>query len=291
MEGKFRWLLVTAIAPIAWGSTYFVTKHFLPADAPLWSALLRALPAGIILLLLARRLPSGSWWWKSLVLGILNVGAFFVLVYVASKLLPSSIAATIMAASAGALMLIAWPLLSERPSARSLLGATLGLFGVAVLVFDGSGSVDPLGVAASLAAMLMSALGFVLTKRWASAEPLIAVTSWQLLAGALVIAPFALAIEGSPPAIDGTALLGFGYVTLVATALAYVAWFAGLRHLPASSVGLIGLLNPIAGVLLGTLVAGESFGARQALGTAIVLLGVVLGQQRLRTRKGEDPVG
>ncbi|HAJ16677.1 MAG TPA: EamA family transporter, partial [Microbacterium sp.] len=43
-----RWLLLTAIAPIAWGSTYFVTRQFLPADAPLWGALFRALPAGLI---------------------------------------------------------------------------------------------------------------------------------------------------------------------------------------------------------------------------------------------------
>lgn len=280
MEAKFRWLLIAAIAPIAWGSTYFVTKHFLPVDAPLWGALIRALPAGLVLLLIARKLPRGYWWWKSLVLGTLNVGAFFVLVYVASKLLPSSVAATIMAAAAGVLMLVAWPLLGERPAARSLLGAALGLIGVTVLVFDGGAAVNPLGVAASLAAMLMSAFGFALTKRWSSEEPVIAVTSWQLLGGALVIAPFAIAVEGAPPALDANAFFGFAYVTLIATALAYVAWFAGLKHLPASSVGLVGLLNPISGVLLGTLLGGEEFGLRQAAGTAIVLFGVLVGQQR-----------
>lgn len=280
MEAKFRWLLIAAIAPIAWGSTYFVTKHFLPVDAPLWGALIRALPAGLVLLLIARKLPRGSWWWKSLVLGTLNVGAFFVLVYVASKLLPSSVAATIMAAAAGVLMLVAWPLLGERPAARSLLGAALGLIGVTVLVFDGGAEVNPLGVAASFAAMLMSAFGFALTKRWSSEEPVIAVTSWQLLGGALVIAPFAIAVEGAPPALDANAFFGFAYVTLIATALAYVAWFAGLKHLPASSVGLVGLLNPMSGVLLGTLLGGEEFGLRQAAGTAIVLFGVLVGQQR-----------
>ncbi|WP_205783018.1 hypothetical protein [Microbacterium sp. ABRD28] len=62
METKWRWLLLTAVAPISWGATYYVTRHFLPADAPLWGAALRALPAGLILLLLARRLPRGAWW-------------------------------------------------------------------------------------------------------------------------------------------------------------------------------------------------------------------------------------
>src|SRR5262245_25899429 len=64
MEGnRLRWILITAIAPIAWGSSYYVTRHLLPADAPLWGGVLRALPAGLIVLLIARRLPTGAWWW------------------------------------------------------------------------------------------------------------------------------------------------------------------------------------------------------------------------------------
>jgi len=47
-------------------------------------------------------------------------------------------------------------------------------------------------------------------------------------------------------------------VSLVATALAYLAWFTGLQRLPAATVGLIGLLNPVTGVLLGTLSGGPA---------------------------------
>ncbi|MFM2475338.1 EamA family transporter, partial [Burkholderia cenocepacia] len=104
MEAKWRWVLVTAIAPVAWGSMYVVTHRALPADAPLWGATLRALPAAIVLLLVVRRMPTGAWWWRSAVLGLLNVGAFFLLVYVAATLLPSSVAASVMAASPVALM-------------------------------------------------------------------------------------------------------------------------------------------------------------------------------------------
>src|SRR3546814_4574768 len=94
MEVKRRWLwiLVASVGPVLWGAAYLVTRSALPADAPLWGAALRALPAGIVLLVLARRLPRGSWWWRSIVLGLLNFGAFFVLVYVAAQLLPSSVA-------------------------------------------------------------------------------------------------------------------------------------------------------------------------------------------------------
>src|SRR6478736_4181549 len=166
MEDKrWRWILVTAIAPIAWGSGYVVTRQLLPADAPLWGGVLRALPAGLIVLLLARRLPRGSWWWRSLVLGTLNVGGFFVLVYVAGQRLPSSLAATLMSASAACMLLFAWLLLHRRPRLAAVVGATVGLVGVGVMLgFDAEGA-DLWGVAASLGAMVASSIGFVLTTR------------------------------------------------------------------------------------------------------------------------------
>ena len=285
MEDKWRWMLVTAIAPVAWGSNYFVTAQFLPEGSPLWGAALRALPAGLLLLLLARRRPRGSWWWRSAVLGALNVGAFFILIYVASQLLPSSIAATIMATSAGMLMLLAWPLLGERPRLMATTGTAIGFGGVCVLLVSGGATVAPWGVAASVLAMIMSSTGFVLTKRWASTESPLTVTSWQLVAGGLLVLPFAALVEGTPPQLDAPAVAAFAYVIVIATALAFVAWFSGLRHLPAGTVGIVGLLNPVTGVLLGTLIAGETFGPRQYLGTALVLAGVVIASRQPPMRR------
>jgi probable blue pigment (indigoidine) exporter len=285
MEDKWRWMLVTAIAPVAWGSNYFVTAQFLPEGSPLWGATLRALPAGLLLVLLARTLPRGSWWWRSAVLGALNVGGFFILIYVASQLLPSSVAATIMATSAGVLMLLAWPLLGEQPRLAGILGAVLGFGGVCLLLVGDGVTLAPWGVAASLLAMLMSSTGFVLTKRWAPSESPLTVTSWQLVAGGLLVLPVAVLVEGTPPALDAPALAAFAYVIVVATALAFVAWFAGLRRLPAGTVGVIGLLNPVTGVLLGTMLAAEAFGLRQLLGTSLVVGGVIIASRQPSMRR------
>ncbi|MDH2428306.1 EamA family transporter [Sphaerisporangium sp. TRM90804] len=278
MEAKFRWVPVTAIAPVAWGTTYLITHRYLPADYPLHGAVIRALPAGLLLLLARRRLPRGSWWWKSLVLGTLNMGAFFALVYLAAQTLPTSIASTIMATSPIVMMLFAWAAVSERPQAMHVIGAGIGIAGVCLMLLDGASPVRLSGVLASATAMLMSSLGFVLAKKWSADVDVFSLTSWQLIAGGAVLLPVALLVEGSPPALDGQAVIAFAYITVVATAIAFAAWFTGLRHLSAGTVGLIGLLNPMTGVLLGLAVAGETLAAHQVFGLVLVFLGILLGQ-------------
>ncbi len=274
-------MLLTAVAPIAWGSTYFVTRLLLPADAPLWGSVLRALPAGLVVLLIARSLPRGAWWWRSLVLGTLNVGGFFVLVYIAGQRLPSSVAATLMSLSAACMMLFAWGFLRQRPRLVAGIGAGVGLVGVALMVgVGGGGAVDPWGVAASLGAMIASSLGFVLTARWGKDVGALPMTAWQLLGGAVVLLPVAVLVEGAPPVLTVSSGLGFAYVALIATALAYVAWFSGLRHLPPGTVGIVGLLNPVTGTVLGVALAGEVFGPAQAVGIGLVLGGIALGSWR-----------
>lgn len=278
MEATLKWGLIVAIAPIAWGSTYYVTREFLPADTPLWGAVLRALPAGLLLLAITRQRPRGAWWWRSMVLGALNMGAFFALVYLAAQLLPTSIASTIMATSPIVMMLFAWLLASERLRVLSLTGAVVGLAGVVMMLVTGTASIDLWGLLASIAAMSMSSLGYILAKRWGGGIDVLPLSAWQLIAGGSMLVPAALLWEGAPPALDAPAVAAFAYVSVVATALAFVAWFSGLRHLDAGTVGLIGLLNPVTGVVLGVFVAGETLSPQQLVGLALVFAGIVVGQ-------------
>ena len=283
-----RWVALTAVAPVAWGTNYFVTHEFLPADRPLYGAALRALPAGLVLLCLCRQRPHGAWWWRAAVLALLNVSTFFVLVYTASQLLPTSVASTVMALSPLTMMLIAWPLVSERPGLAHLAGAAIGLGGVCLMLLTGAAGVSAPGILASVAAMLVSSFGHILAKRWNAGADVLASTAWQLTAGGLFLLPLAAAVEGPPPPLPTPALLAFGYVALIATALAFTVWFTGLRHLPAGTVGLIGLLNPVTGVLLGTAFAGEPLTARQLCGLGLVLAGVVLGRPKRAGRRGNS---
>ncbi|MFI1147788.1 DMT family transporter [Streptomyces sp. NPDC020817] len=293
MEANLRWSLVTAIAPIAWGTNYYVTREFLPAGHALYGAAFRALPAGLLLLAVRREPPRGSWWWKSLLLGFLNMSAFFALIYVAAQRLPTSAASTVMATAPLMMMLFAWALIAERPGPRQLAGAGLGVAGVSLMLLTGAVPMDPVGVLASVAAMAMSSFGYVLAKRWSPEVDVLASTAWQLLGGGLLLLPFAVAVEGSPPALDPSELLGFAYVAVVATAVAFAAWFTGLRRLPAATVGLLGLLNPVTGVLLGTAIAGETLTLRQICGLLLTLTGILLGRRGgfLTARDGRNSAG
>jgi probable blue pigment (indigoidine) exporter len=273
MEAK--WLAVTALAPVAWGANYVVTRQLLPVDAPLWGSAIRALPAGLVLLAVARALPRGVWWWRSAALGTLNVGAFFLLVYVAAQLLPSSVAASVMALAPLVMAGFAWLWVAERLSGQVLAGAVAGIVGVLLLVGGAGGTIDPWGVGASAAALVLSSAGAVLTKRWADGTPLVALTAWQLIFGGLALVVVAVAVEGGPPAVDAGGAAGFAFTTLVATALANLCWFAGLTRLRAATVGVVGLLNPVTGVLLGALVAHETFTREQLAGIALVLAGIL----------------
>ena len=188
----------------------------------------------------------------------------------------------IMAMAQIAMMLVAWGVIREKPQLFSLIGAGLGFAGVVALLATGSGTVNTGGVLAALAAMLMSSVGFIFTKRWSGSAPLLPMTAWQLTAGGLAIVPVAVLVEGAPASATATEFGAFAYLSLVATLAAFVGWNMGLRKLPAAAVGLIGLLNPVTGVLLGVAVTGETLTALQFGGIALVFAGILIGQAPIR---------
>jgi probable blue pigment (indigoidine) exporter len=68
-------------------------------------------------------------------------------------------------------------------------------------------------------------LGTVLVKRWKRPVSLLVFTAWQLAVGGIVLLPIALTVEGPITHLSTTNLLGFAYLGLVGTGLAYALWF------------------------------------------------------------------
>ena len=187
--GHLSDMLLTGLAPAIWGTTYIVTTEWLPVDHPLFIAMMRALPIGIVLSLALRQWPRGIWWYRSAVLGFLNIGLFFVLLFIAATRLPGGLTATIGSIQPMVVLALAWIILKERPTLHKLGFAMLGVVGVALLVLTQFARLDRLGVLAILGATVSMAGGTVLTKKWGRPVSLLSFTAWQLVAGGLFLLP------------------------------------------------------------------------------------------------------
>jgi probable blue pigment (indigoidine) exporter len=275
-----RDVLLTALAPIIWGTTYFVTTQFLPPNRPLFVSAIRAAPIGLLMLAGFRKLPKGIWLWRASVLGTLNVGLFFALLFTAAYRLPGGVVATLMAIQPLVVALLAWVILAEHPRLRTFIAASLGLFAVGLVVLGPAVRFDTVGVIAGVAATLVMACGTALTKRWGQSAPLLVFTSWQLVAGGLMLLPFAFVIEGAPPPLTTMNLLGFGWLGMVGTGIAYALWFRGIGKLKASTVAILGLLSPVSAMLLDFLLLKTSLTHLQIGGAALVLGSILISQLR-----------
>ena len=271
-------IALTALAPAIWGSTYLVTTEFLPDGYPVTVAMLRALPAGLLLLLMVRRLPTGVWWAKVSLLGALNFSVFWALLFVAAYRLPGGVAATVGAVQPLIVIFLARLLLKSQILALSVLAAIAGLGGVGLLILTPEAALDPIGVAAGLGGAVSMAAGTVLSRKWRPPDSLLTFTAWQLTAGGLLLLPLALWIEPPLPALSAGNVGGLVYLGLVGAAFTYVLWLRGIARLEPSVVSALGFLSPTSAVILGWLIIDQHLTLLQLTGVLTVLGSLWLSQ-------------
>lgn len=282
MKHRFD-VALTAIAPLIWGSTYFVTTELLPEGYPITMAALRALPAGLLLLFLSRQLPHGVWWIRVFVLGALNFTLFWSLLFVAAYRLPGGIAATVGAVQPLFVVFLASILLGSKIGITAIVAALLGIAGVGLLVLGGGGALDPIGLAAGIGGAVSMGAGTVLTRKWQPPVKLLTFTAWQLTAGGLLLLPLAIMLEPPLPVLSARNLVGVSYLGIVGAALTYVLWFRGIARINPASVSTLGFLSPLSAVLIGWVLLGQSLTIWQIAGAGIVLTAVSLGQTSSRS--------
>jgi len=227
-----------------------------------------------------------------IVFGIAGVALVQWLYFVSIGRLPIGIALLIEYIAPILIAIWAWAVFKERIRRRIWLALVLAVVGLAVVVEVWSGlSLDGIGVTAALAAALAYAVYVLMAERavklrdpasltaygflfaalfWAAVQPL-----WRFPAGRL---DDSVSLLGHLERFSLPVWLLLLYVVVAGTMITFLLVAAALRHISATRVGIVAMLEPVGASVVAFLWLGESFGAAQLLGGAIVLVAILLAQ-------------
>jgi len=272
-----------------------VTKYATPDWPPLLLGALRALPAGLLLLLLKPSLPTRSQWPSLLTLGAVNIALFFAFIFIMAVNLPAAIAGVGMVSVPVVALLYAWLAKGQRP-AKVQAFCAMALVVLAWLLFDPAYvALNVLGVAALFGALLTIVIGSTLVQSLSVHIHWWVVLTWQLIIGGslLLLAAF---IDGSVlnpeqyqvvfepiSALQYTALF---WLIVPNTAIAYTlyVWLLGRMSVAEFSFGTIA--NPIAGIVCAVVLINEQYQDWQYLLMFLMIIFSVLPQMlKLRLLK------
>jgi drug/metabolite transporter (DMT)-like permease len=281
------WLALLALY-IVWGSTYLAIRFAVETLPPFFLAGLRFLVAGLILLTWRRLagdpLPTRRQWGALFIIGVLLLLGGNGLVTWAEQTIPSGVAALIIGATP-IFMVVAEALRpgGARPGGRVILGLLVGFLGIYLLVgpseFAGGMHLDPLGVAALLAAASLWAVGSIYSKTADLPKSTLMMTGGEMLMGCLPLFFVSLA-TGELAGFDFAQVtfrswLGLAYLTTVGSMIGFVSYVWLLQHAPISLVSTHSYVNPLVAVLLGFFFAGEELSLR-ILAASVVIVGSVM---------------
>jgi drug/metabolite transporter (DMT)-like permease len=209
------------------------------------------------------------------------------------KLSTALAAGVIMAAIPGAVALLSWAFLAERPTARTLAGVACAVAGIALVSLSrqGAGAEAPhalLGNALLICAVLCEASYVVIGKRLAANVSPRRISALINLWGLLLVTPLGVWQASSFDffaVMPGTWMLLLFY-SLAASVFTVWLWMTGLRHVPASQAGVFTVMVPVAAAAVGVALLGEAFSEAQAGAFALALLGIVLATWPARGSPG-----
>jgi DME family drug/metabolite transporter len=249
-----------------------------PGGSPVAVGAARIVFGGLLLMLVARalrvRLPTVS---PGLV-GMACAVAVYQLSFFAAVRLTGVAVGTVVAIGTGpaAAGLLGCLVNGERLGARWAQATALAAVGVLLLAGDGGGSVNPTGVALAITSGVGYATYTVLTKRMLDAgEAPEGVMAAGFGGAGLLLAP-ALILAGPGFLATPGGLAMAAYLAAVPTALAYVLFSRGLRHLSSGETATIVLAEPLTAAVLGVVALGEHPSPAAGAGALLVLAGLLV---------------
>jgi drug/metabolite transporter (DMT)-like permease len=281
----------------AWGTAFIAIRYLLDEGAsPFFFVLVRlvaqaGLTAGVALALRERR-PSRHDAWVSAVLGgAFVMGGYQSLLFWGEQFTAGGLAGVLVASSPLFTALLSVLLLRrEAFHAVGMAGVVVGFGGVALLfepdlAAGASSSVG--GLIAILAAAFAFALGSVLLRRWRRGGETMWGASVEFAAGGLVALAAVLLFEPHPDfPVSAGALTATVYLVAVAGALGFGVYFYLHHRVGPGRANLVSFVSPMAALLSGVLLLGETYAAVQLGGFGLIALGLYLVQRDRTGRPG-----
>ena len=290
--GLVEWSMLLVLSML-WGGSYFFVEIALLEWSPLLIVAVRVVIACIVIwgIVLAAGLPvprSPLAWMAFFWMGLLNNIFPFLLIVWGQQEIESGLAAILTAAAPIFSVIVAGVWLKDEPVTRSrLLGAVLGLVGVAALIGPSAlAGLDAnlLAQLAVLGAALSYAFAGVYARRFTrmNIDPIVA-ASGQLLMSSLIMILLVLAFEAPAQLIESSAKVwaAVGLMAIFSTALAYILYFRLLASAGATNAILVTLLIPVTAILLGAFILDERLQWLHFLGMAVIGLGLSVIDGRL----------
>jgi DME family drug/metabolite transporter len=284
--------LLLVLAAALWGTTGS-SQALLDGAVPSGVVgALRILVGGVVLMLVAARelrssIPHVRSAWPLLLATAVSVAAYQLAFFTGVRLVGIAVGTILTVGSApfvaGSLSIL---LGHHRPSRRWALTTLVAVIGLVLLVRpDGALRPQPLGVLAALASGTAFAVYTVLAKRlMVRGVPRLTSVALPFFVGGLLLVPTLLAGLGraaSPELLlTPRGLLIVGWLGIVATALSYLLFSAGLRGVPAVTGTTLALAEPLTATVLGIVVFGERLGAVALLGAGAVAAALVAAAAR-----------
>jgi drug/metabolite transporter (DMT)-like permease len=275
---------------VVWGATPIATRLALDDLQPLFVACARTVLAGLVAIPLlaamrqgipARRRPR-------ILLGVSAATGFviFPIVYTEGQQRTSAVH--------GVMILAALPIFTgayaalvarRRPTRAWILGSAVALAGEVVLIAGRGGSTSDATLAGDLlvlAAALCVSLGYVagamLPPRGLSS---LATTLWGVLLGTSVVAPLLLGqlVRDGLPHADATAWGAVVWLAVLTSIVGYLGWYWALDRGGIARIATLQFLQPISGFVLAAVILGESVTVPIAIGSALIVGGIVIAQR------------
>jgi O-acetylserine/cysteine efflux transporter len=272
--------LAAVLVAAIWGFNFVVIKIGVGAAPPLLLCALRFAFAAFPAVLLIPKPETG---WRRIagfgfVLGVVKFGLLFTAIDLG---MPAGLASLVMQAQAFFTILFAALLLGERPGPHQIAGSLVACLGLGLIAWPRMSGSELVPFLMTVAAAALWGVANIIAKR-AGRIDMLGFVVFASLVPPLPLLALSLLIDGPDrvaaalTGLDGTALGTVAYLAYPATVFAFAVWGSLLARHPAATVTPFSLLVPVAGLVSAALILGETLSLPEALGSAVIAVGLAI---------------